>query len=432
MPYIRKRGNVYYYDRRIPNTLKQYDPREKVRISLHTDSERIAEERSISVNNEIEAYWRSLVSKGETHSDNAFMPILQAAKLLGFNYMPSHELAKEPMTEIINRLNMVKHLPDDSDLVEVKLGGAAIPSISLSQALEKFWNISNDKIMGKSESQIRKWRNPRIKAMNNLIKLCGDKSLKELHRDDILSLKDWWIERITNEGKRSGSANKDIIHVKNVIEAVSEHEQIDINIEWLFNKMSLKEHVKSTRTPFDNEFIQNELLQPRYHTELNDDAKYILYALADTGARPSEIVGLRPDDIIVDTEIPHIKIRPYEGRSLKTYYSERDIPLVGCSLWAFKQMPNGFARYRDRKSGADNLSALLNKHLKAKKLLPTDSHSVYSLRHSFQDRLTNLAVPDRIQCQLMGHLFKDRIEYGQGADLAKKQEWLLKMCFKQP
>lgn len=82
-------------------------------------------------------------------------------------------------------------------------------------------------------------------------------------------------------------------------------------------------------------------------------------------------------------------------------------------------------------SGADSFSAPMNKHLRAKGLFPEPGQSVYSLRHSFQDRLINANVLDRIQTQLMGHKF-DRSEYGVGADLTKKREILKGLCFSPP
>jgi hypothetical protein len=62
-------------------------------------------------------------------------------------------------------------------------------------------------------------------------------------------------------------------------------------------------------------------------------------------------------------------------------------------------------------------------------LLPTDQHSVYSLRHSFQDRLTAVNTPDRIQADLMGHKF-NRSVYGTGATLVHRLEWMEKIQLK--
>lgn len=124
---------------------------------------------------------------------------------------------------------------------------------------------------------------------------------------------------------------------------------------------------------------------------MNEEAQGILLAMIETGMRPSEICGLEKDDIVLDAEIPHVKIRQKSYRRLKTSYSQRDIPIVGISLTAFQSNGAGFPRYRDRSS---QLSALVNKVLRGRKMLPTDNHSLYSIRHSFQDRLTAADMPD--------------------------------------
>ena len=432
MPYIRKRGNVFYYDRRVPKAVSNFDQREKVRISLHTDSEKIAEERSFTVNSEVEAYWKQLIQTGATHTEQAFHHIVEMAQLLGFTYKSSDEIAKGSMTEILNRLQAVQQIEDDSVLVEAKLGGANAPTMTISQSLEKYFEITKNELIDKSESQIQDWQNGHKRSIRNFINICGNKELKDISRDDIILFRDWWINRIEEEGRNPNTANKDMRGTKNVIVLINNHMKLGLDTDWLFEKYSLKDPKKTTRQPFETNFIQNRILDLSYHENLNDEAKCILYALADTGARPSEIVGLLSENIILDHTIPHIKIRSKKGRMLKNRYSERDLPLVGCSLWAFQKMPEGFPRYREKKAGADTLSALLNKHLRAQNLLPSEDHTVYSLRHSFQDRLTNEGVPDRIQVQLMGHKFEGRIEYGKGGTLEAKRDYLLKTCFKPP
>jgi hypothetical protein len=62
-------------------------------------------------------------------------------------------------------------------------------------------------------------------------------------------------------------------------------------------------------------------------------------------------------------------------------------------------------------------------------MLPSENHTAYSLRHSFQDRLTAVDASDRVQADLMGHKF-NRETYGKGASLEKKFEWLQKICLK--
>ena len=52
----------------------------------------------------------------------------------------------------------------------------------------------------------------------------------------------------------------------------------------------------------------------------------------------SEALGLKINDLKLDQEIPYLNITPNSARRLKTKSSERQIPLIGSSLWAAKQI----------------------------------------------------------------------------------------------
>jgi integrase len=56
-------------------------------------------------------------------------------------------------------------------------------------------------------------------------------------------------------------------------------------------------------------------------------------------------------------------------------------------------------------------------------LRPTLEHTVYSLRHTFKDRLIALECPEWVQDALMGHRVRE-VEYGAGPSLEQKARWL--------
>jgi integrase len=66
----------------------------------------------------------------------------------------------------------------------------------------------------------------------------------------------------------------------------------------------------------------------------DDEARWLVALISDTGMRLSEAAGLHINDIILDEDIPYINLKPHPWRSLKTKGSQRQIPLVGASLWA--------------------------------------------------------------------------------------------------
>lgn len=142
----------------------------------------------------------------------------------------------------------------------------------------------------------------------------------------------------------------------------------------------------------------------------------MLIGMVNTGYRPSEGAALLPEHIHLDCDYPHIEILPV-GRTLKSKYSKRIVPLVGSSLEAFKECPDGFPRYRNK----PGLSGLVNKFLRNNVELPSEKHTMYCLRHSFEDRLLDRDTDDRIRRDLLGHRL-NRERYGEGASLAKLHE----------
>lgn len=134
-----------------------------------------------------------------------------------------------------------------------------------------------------------------------------------------------------------------------------------------FRNLSFKETVKAEVPPFENDWVRSKILVPGALDGIKDQARLIVYALFETGCRPSELANLREEDIFLDADAPYISIRPRRGREIKTASSIRDIPLVGVSLDAMKRAPKGFPHYRDRN---DLLSQSLMSTFRKRGLLP--------------------------------------------------------------
>jgi integrase len=138
-------------------------------------------------------------------------------------------------------------------------------------------------------------------------------------------------------------------------------------------------------------------------------------------------VNLQRHSIHLDAPIPYVEVLP-DGRRLKTEDSRREIPLVGAALAAMKLRPDGFPRYRDKASA---LSATVNKFLGEQGLRPTKDHTIYSLRHSFKDRLVAAEAPDSLIDSLMGHR-TGKPKYGKGPSLELKLKFLQSIAFTPP
>lgn len=422
--YIFLRGQNYYYRRRVPEYVSEYENRDIIKISLGTKDAKEASRKAAIYNDYIEDYWRSLIKgAGKYDAEAAYRVAVKLAKAHGFAYKNAVDIAKEPLEEIVERLQTATKAIEQPNTVSSVLGGTEQPEILLDACIDKFWPLSTDRLINKSEDQIRKWKNPRIAVMNTFIEVIGNKPLNKVTRTDILKYRQWWMDRIESNEVVASTVNKNVMYTRDVLQLVAMSYEIDTDFDLLFSKMRLKE-IEQSRPPFEASYVQNVLLAPESMKTLNTEARLLIFAMADTGARESELIGLRKEDIFLNDPIPHIWIRARKNRALKTVTSERKIPLVGASLHAFKLLPNGFTHYRN----ADTASTTINKYFRENDLKPTPEHSLYSLRHTFKDRLRDAQAPEEIIDELMGHK-KSGPKYGRGHMMERKYEWMKKIAF---
>ena len=428
MRHIIKIKEWYYFKRRIPKRYKKYyESTVVLQVSLKTTNESVAIQRASVLREELENLWDMLAREIPLDKNQHYHTAVSTAQTYNFNYRPASQLANCDLEKIISRIQALKsEVPETEETVSALLGGNDIPVFPISEALEQYFEFERPNQTRKTADQLRKWRNPRIKAVNNFIKVCRDISVDQLTRNDILNFRSWWFDRVESERLSPNSPNKDFTHLRTLFHFAKDHRSLAISVEDLFSRVRFKE-IKSKRPPFKTDYIQNTLLNPNNLKGLDRECQLFLCAMADLGARPSEIVGLNfsNGDIRLDTDIPYIYIREEKDKEIKTPYSKRMLPLVGASLYAFQQLPEGFKHYY-RKS--DQLSGNLNKFLRNNDLFPTEEHSVYSLRHSFEDRLTAVEPPDKVQAALMGHKY-DRPRYGDGPSLEQKLKWMQKIAF---
>lgn len=168
--------------------------------------------------------------------------------------------------------------------------------------------------------------------------------------------------------------------------------------------------------------------------EVDDERRWVIAALSDTGARMSEIAGLLHEDVFLDVETPHITLKPNRIRGVKTKSSARRVPLVGVSLWAIRraaEISDGDYLFPKVVKNGDfnknSVSATLNKWLKDQKLRG-EKQSLHSLRHSLRDRLRNTNCPPDVVDRIGGWK-RDGVGegYGLGHELSVLHNHLSKM-----
>ena len=415
------KGTFYLY-KRVPKRFESIEQRRFVWLSLHTDSRSAAKTKEAATWDQMIAAWEAKLAGDSTDAEERFAAARELADARGFRYMRADQVAKLPLTELRDRFAAVsgfKNAPDNPDMLDAvaMIGGVKEQPITVSRALDLYWSLAKDKTLGESDDQLRRWKNPRIKSVKNFVAVVGDKAIKDITGDDMLDFRNWWMERLEEEDLTPNSANKDLIHLGDILKTVNRMKRLGLVLP--LSDLAFTEGEAKTRPPFSVKWIKEKLLATGSLDGLNPEARAILLVMVNTGCRPSELAALTANTIHLNQNVPHISIEP-EGRHMKSKHARRLVPLLGVSLEAMRGFPDGFPRYQ---GSSASLSATVNKFLRENGLMETADHTLYSLRHSFEDRMLAAGIDDRIRRDLFGHRL-DRERYGKGATLEHKQELL--------
>ena len=451
LKWLTLREGIWYYERRVPDRYKHLDERSKVRLSCETADFSEAVAARDRLNRIVEDHWRSLVHSAGPDAQERYRATVARARLEGFTYVAAKDLMETSREERFARLERIASSlegksatraasADEHQLFTALMGTTEEPPILLSNLVEEYEKATKDKRLKMSDAQVHKWRLPLTRAVRNLIDVIGDKPITALTRADAIRFRDHWFEWISTgkpvdgpDGEKvlrilkAESANKDVTHLGKMVALLSD--RLDLDLPRRFQGLRFTgDDDEDGRVPFSAEWISERILAPGLLERLNPAVRGVILTMVNTGARPSELTGLRKEDIRVDAEIPHIAIVEYQGRKLKTPFSKRDLPLVGPSLEGAKLLHATACEYKD-KGGA--LSSLVGKFFRTHGLYEMKGQTLYSFRHSFKDRLTAADAPDLIDSELMGHKF-DRPDYGHGPTLAKKLEWIERIALYRP
>ena len=361
----------------------------------------------------------------------------------GFVYSPIEQIvAKDDIGDLLERLKVVapvdKGRPSRAEdrEAEALLGTVEAPPVTVSQAFEIYCNeIAVSDLMHKSPKQKKLWMKTKRRGVQYFIDLIGDKPMTEITRQDGLAFFKWWSSRVMpkdgTKGLQPNTANRDLGNVRLLYSSYFKHIG-DEDRPNPFRNLSFKDAHKKTRKnatpPFESDWIRDRILVPELFDDLNEQARLIIYALIETGCRPSEIANLKPKQIHLDAEVPYISIAPTNRMEIKTNSSIREIPLVGISLEAMKRAPKGFPHYYDRN---DLLSQALMSAFRNRNLFPTPRHRIYSFRHSFEKRMIEAGIDTELRKLLMGHA-DERPKYGDGGAMAFRRDELMKIVFQVP
>jgi len=370
--YLYRRNGTYYFSRQVPSDLQTRFNKNRVVISLRTPSEQKAINSANKLADRLETYWNTLRLE------------LFHTKELKLSFLDNEKVKSE--------------------------------KLKLSEALDVYI-----KLKGKGKDKL--FYQTAKRNVSYTIECFGNVDINSLKPIDAGKYRDF----LFNKGLSTSSVRRVFSSINAVIN-ISINE-IGINMINPFSGTFIPDdNKKKTRLPIPIENIKNIQAECK---NLDDDNRWLIALISDTGMRLSEATGLLSGDIILDAIIPHINLINHPWRRLKTKGSNRVIPLIGSSLWAAKRVLEAnstyaFPRYtNETKCNANSASNGLNKWLKPR--IPNDC-VIHSFRHSLRDRLRAVQCPSDIVDAIGGWSTSGVGQtYGSGYNLDIKHKWMKKI-----
>ena len=370
--YLYRRNGTYYFTRQVPSDLQTRFNKNRVVISLRTPSEQKAINSANKLADRLETYWNTLRLE------------LFHTKELKLSFLDNEKVKSE--------------------------------KLKLSEALDVYI-----KLKGKGKDKL--FYQTAKRNVSYTIECFGNVDINSLKPIDAGKYRDF----LFNKGLSTSSVRRVFSSINAVIN-ISINE-IGINMINPFSGTFIPDdNKKKTRLPIPIENIRNIQAECK---SLDDDNRWLIALISDTGMRLSEATKLLSGDIVLDATIPHISLVNHPWRRLKTKGSNRVIPLIGSSLWAAKRVLEAnstyaFPRYtNETKCNANSASNGLNKWLKPR--IPNDC-VIHSFRHSLRDRLRAVQCPSDIVDAIGGWSTSGVGQtYGSGYNLDIKHKWMKKI-----
>jgi integrase len=372
--YTFKKGKVFYFTRVVPQDLCEHYSRKRIVASLRTTSFNQARILANTYSNKLEQYWLGLR--------------LEKTQIPG--------------------LNLIKTSGTNTD--------SLLPSII--DAKELYFSVK-----GKGKPKL--FFDTANRNIRYLIDCLDNRSIDCYSTKDAAKFREWLIAR----GFSNSSLQRIFSGVKAIVTFCIKEQGLDCQNP--FTRVYLPaESKKNKRLPVSSSDLR---VLSQSCIEIDDDIRWLVALIINTGMGLSEAIGLLTTDLNIDSEIPFITIQPHKHRRLKTDASERTIPLTGISLWAAKQIKQNisegycFPRYViNHECKSNSASATVNKWIKS---VGSKNNVIHGLRHSFRDRLREVEAPLDMVEQMGGWSLKSVGQtYGNGYNLELTQKYLIKIA----
>jgi len=386
VPFSFTKNGIYYFERRVPAGLRRHYETSKIVYSLRTRSATVAASRASHAAQKLDEYWYHLR--------------VRDSDLPGKHLLKMQASGPEPAIWTTASVNF---------------DGA---SVKLSEAVAIYLRL-------KGQNRPITFNRAAERSCGYVIDVSGDKDLLCYSKSDATRFRDSLIEK----GLTGSSITRIFGTVRSVVNFAASEVGVTMANPFAGVYYDRRSGVRD-RAPLPTDAVRSVQLECK---KIDDELRWMVGLVSDTGMRLAEAAGLLCSDINLDADIPHIVIREHPWRRLKTSSSAREVPLVGASLWAAGQImchedDNLFAfpRYNNTDTTKANAaSGALNKWMKP--IVPAGC-TMHSFRHSLRDRMRAVECPADIVDQIGGWQTEGVGQsYGRGYPLKVLAGWMAKI-----
>lgn len=418
---------------RVPSEFADVEPLNEINRSLKTRDRVHAEAQGAIMRAALINEWRARRAGKAADTRAIFDTSIELLKCWGLSFTPMEDLLTGPVEDLLSRIEAIASLDPSSAAVPAALGAIDLPDSTLEEMALRMPELKEAEIQAKNSRQRREWLGNYKRAARDFAARIGKRTVLTISEQDAADYEDFWKKRAKSGAVTTNYANKQVRYVRQLIDAhfedirLPKSKRINVFQDMRVEKLAHEDDDVRKKLPLPELWIKDRLVQDRILEGLDQEASDIAIIAAVCGCRASEIYDLPEADIHLDDPIPHLMLQVVrEGpdrRQLKGPASKRAVVLLGPGLEAMRRHPRGFTQYR----GKATYSGKVNGFLRDNGLFPPlpedkkdDRYVISGTRHSFEDRMGKVGMPNEERAYLMGHSIgrvRGRPVYGSDLDL---------------
>ena len=431
--YLDLRGRTYYFRMRVPSEFADVEPLNEINRSLKTRDRVHAETQGAIMRAALLNDWRARRAGMAADTRAIFDTSIELLKGWGLSFSPREDLLAGPVEDLLSRIEAVASLDPRSAAIPAALGTIDLPDCTLEEMALRMPELREAEIQAKNSRQRREWLGNYKRAAKDFAARIGKRTVLTISEQDAADYEDFWKKRATSGAVTTNYANKQVRYVRQMIDAhfedirLPKSKRINVFKDMRVERLAHEDDGERKKLALPELWIKERLIRDRILEGLDQEASDIAIIAAVCGCRASEIYDLPEADIHLEDPIPHLMLQAVtEGpdrRQLKGPSSKRAVVLLGPALEAMRRHPRGFTHYR----GKASYSGKVNGFLRDNGLFPPlpeskkdDRYVISGTRHSFEDRMGKVKMPNEERAYLMGHSIgrvRGRPVYGSDLDL---------------